>query len=257
MESVLNVLLSHQYASGLANLLQWWQPYAASGELLLAYGGTKEHFAEIDFEPKCFVDDPRLRTRDNQRELQSLGGIFRAAARWLAKRPRQYSFVHLIEYDHLPLIADLNQRQLERLHEERADVLAYHLRRVDRTSYAHYLYHAHNPAFHPFVRNLSVRADKDVILSMLGTGSFWRARAFEAVAAIDDTARIYGELFVPTVAHHLGFRLRDFREQNAFVTALGERGLEVDAARRSGGWSLHPVKRYWDVPRPALVSTTR
>ena len=151
-------------------------------------------------------------------------------------------YIHLAEYDHLPLVADLNDRQVERMRAERADLLAFHLHRIDGTSHPHFLYHASNPKFHTWLHSMSVRRDTAVTLSMLGTGSFWTRDAFEQVAAADEPFPIYFEIYLPTLAHHLGFRLRDWAEQNPFVVHKGDRAPEIENARAAGAWTLHPVK---------------
>ena len=90
------------------------------------------------------------------------------------------------------------------------------------------------------------RADPSVVLSMFGSGSFWIREAFCAVCAMEEPFPIYMEIYLPTLAHHLGFRVRDFAEQNRFVRALESYVCSVDEARRQGAWTLHPVKRMWD-----------
>jgi hypothetical protein len=225
----------------LERVLQLWQPVAGPGGLLLAYGGTREAFAKIAYEPKVFVDDPRLRTRDHQREYQSYSGVLRAAADWLRARP-EFAYVHLVEFDHLPVVDELNPRLLERLAAEDADLLAHHLHRIDGSSHPHYLYHASNPQFHEWISSISCRADKRVVLSMLGTGSFWRRSCFDAAAAADEPFPTYFELYLPTVAHHLGFRVRPWNDQSAFIANLPRPDITIVNARKAGAWTVHPVK---------------
>src|SRR5207237_8494592 len=125
---------------------------------------------------------------------------------------------------------------------------AYHLRRVDGTSHAHFLYYAANAQFARFVRRVSVRNDNNVVLSMFGTGSCWKRQAFDTIAQFEEPFPIYFELYLPTLAHHLGFRLRDYAGQDAFVSNLGDRSAEIQKARESGAWSLHPVKNSTSLP---------
>ena len=247
MNKVLNVLIAHQEPELVQRLVAYWS-HIADDRLIVAHGGAETSFAGLAYTPKIFVDDPRLRTRDHQRELQSITGIFRAIHQWLASTGSDYEFIYLAEFDHLPLVRDLNARQVDLLRRERADVLAFALRRVDGTSYAHYLYHAANPSFHAYFAGITVRDDANVVLSMIGTGSFWTRQAFSAVAAADEPFPMYSELFVPTLAHHLGFRLRDYGPQERFVSALGERSSEINSAAAQGGWALHPVKNIGAFP---------
>jgi hypothetical protein len=81
---------------------------------------------------------------------------------------------------------------------------------------------------------------------MLGTGSFWCREAFDAVANVRETTPIYLELFIPTVAHHLGFRLREVIEHNQFVLSRPTKGVTIEAARRAEAWTFHPHKTFWN-----------
>lgn len=240
-EKTLVVLLSHQPAREVERTIDTWKPLLAAGSLLLAYGGQTQDFSQINFAPKVFIDAPRLRLRDQQRGQQSWTGVLQAAADFLRQAP-SYEFVYLVEYDQLPLVSDLLTRMIRRLQSEGADMLAHHLHRIDGTSSAHYLYHVRERRFHEHFAAVSKRADRHVILSMLGTGSFWRREAFLATASQEEPFPIYFELFLPTMTHHLGFRVRDLAEQNPFVMPLGNRGKEIHEARRRGAWTLHPVK---------------
>ena len=78
---------------------------------------------------------------------------------------------------------------------------------------------------------------------MMGTGAFWRRGAFNAVASHREPFPIYTEVYVPTLAHHLGYRLRDFGAQNKFVTNLGDYTEAMEDFRSEGAWMVHPVKK--------------
>jgi hypothetical protein len=195
--------------------------------------------------PRFFVADPRLRGKDLQREKQSYGGIWRGAAAYLAEPSQQdVTHVYFAEYDHLPLVRDLSAKLLERMQRERADILAHHARQVDGSGNDFYLYHLSDPKFEPFWRQISVRADKRTVLQMHGSASFWTREAFLAVAAVPETISVYLELYLPTLAHHLGYRIRDLGEQNASVLHAPSKDMNVEVARQKGCWTIHPLKDY-------------
>ncbi len=244
----LNVLLTHQPAAEVAAMVAAWRECAPAEALFVAYGGPAELFAAIAHPHKALIDSPRLKTRDHQREKQSYAEVLNAAAAWM--RGREFTHVHFAEYDQVPLVADVNARQVDFLEKERADVLGFRLRRVDGTNYPNYLFHAADPRFHRHWEAMSCRADRRVVLRFTGTGSFWTRVAFEAVAARPEPFPIYMEIQQPTLAHHLGFRVRDWGAQNRFVHHLGDFTEQIDAARRDGAWTLHPVKRLWSKPQP-------
>lgn len=248
MNRVLNLLLTHQDGPAVRRMLAWWRDYAPTENVLVVFNGREDTFASLDHPSKIRVEDPRLRTTDHVRERQGYTGVFQAAARWLAGW--DFTHVHFAEYDCLPIMPDLNRRQLARLEEERADVLCYQLQRVDGTNWPHVLYHDRLPGFVEHWERLSVREDKRVVLSMLGSSSFWTREAFDAVAARQEPFPIYLEIYLPTLAHHLGYRLRDWGEQNRHVKSLGDFADRIEEARRDGAWTLHPVKTLWTNPPP-------
>lgn len=241
MPSVLTLLLSHQNPQQLQPILERWRSIAGTESLLLAYGGPIGLFPQIDFPNKVFIDDDRLRVPDQQRQFQSWRAVLRAGLAWLHSHP-EIRHVYLTEYDHVPLVPDLFDRLASRAEAESADVLAYHLHRIDGTSFAHYLFHRNHERFHRHFDGVSKREDKQAIFSMLPTGSFWNRQAFEAVAAREEPIPVYVELYLPTIAHHLGYRLRELTDQNRFVRVSGNRVREMENARSTGAWTLHPVK---------------
>ena len=238
------LLLTHTPPPDTEKLIERWRSYCQPpSRLLLCYGGTKENFAKIDYAAKIFIDDPRLRTRDHQRQKQSYSGIFQKAAAWLRDYP-ECQYVYLAEFDHWPLTRDLGPRLIERLKRENADVLGHQVARRDGTSCVYYLHHTHDERFLPWIRKISRRPNADVVLTMFGSGSFWSREAFLAVAEAGEPVPVYLEMYLPTVAHHLGFRVRDFEDQNRFISAQGDRFGDQEEAARHGAWTLHPVKTW-------------
>jgi hypothetical protein len=243
MSRVLNLILTHQPPEAVARLLAWWRAVADADDVLLAYGGQRQDFEGIPHPRKVFIDDPGLRTRDHQRDLQDISAVIHAGAEWL-RRPENTGFTHVfsVEFDHLPVVRDLHSRLIARLQSEQAGVLAHWVERVDRTGHRHYLYHKSKPEILAYWRSLSVRADREVVLSMMGTGSFWTRAAFLDLASHLGSVRAYFELHLPTVAHHLGYRVRNLPEQNAWVKNLPDPEINVAAAMAGGAWTVHPIK---------------
>jgi hypothetical protein len=210
---------------------------------LLCYGGTPENFAKISYPQKLFIDDPRLRTREHQKEKQSYSQIFQKVSRWLPDHP-ECGYVYIAEFDHWPLVKDLGAHLIERLRREQADVLGHQLARRDRTSCVYYLYHLSDERFLPWLESVSCRPDPGAVFNMFGSGSFWTKQAFMAVGEAGEPLPIYLETYLPTLAHHLGFRVRSFQEQDRFIRATGNRFDEIEEARKSGAWTIHPIKSF-------------
>ncbi len=237
---VMNILLTHQEGADFERVKQVWKPVCAEENLWVAFGGTEEAFAELDYPRKVWIDDPKLRTRDHQREKQSYEGIFRAMAPIV--QLEQPDYVYLCEYDQLPLIDDLNVRQVQVIRQEGADVMGHWLYRIDETSHPHLLYHEADVQFSPFWASISKRENPSVILSMFGSGSFWTSEAFLAVAHQSQEIECYLEIYLPTLAHHLGFRVRPWNDSNHLISNLPSPAVNQEEAMKRGCWTVHPVK---------------
>ncbi len=240
MEKTLNIILTHQPPPCVERMLAWWKRCAPREDVLLAFGGSEENFRGANHAQKFFVSDPRLRTKDHQREMQSYTAIFREASAWM--RGRDFTHVHFCEYDHIPLAPDLNALQRARVTADGADVIGCRVMRVDGTSHPHFLHHSAIAGFREFWSRITRRDDPRVVLSMFVTGSVWTRGAFDAVASIAEPFPVYLEIWLPTLAHHLGFRVRDLPDQNPFVRNLGDMAGSMEAARRAGAWAVHRVK---------------
>lgn len=236
---VLNLILTHQPPEKVGELLSVWRGVSASEDILVAYGGPEGNFTAIQHSHKYFVQDPALRTKDHQRERQSYAAIFQGAVPYLSD---DITHIYFAEFDHIPLVPDLKNRQLRRMEEERADVMAHQLRRIDRTNSPHYLYHVNDPEFSSFLGKISLRPDPHVVLSMLGTGSLWTKEAFAAIAGLNCPTKIYLELHMPTLVHHLGYRIRSWGDQDAFVQNLPSPELTIANAQSADSWTIHPIK---------------
>ena len=53
---------------------------------------------------------------------------------------------------------------------------------------------------------------------------------------------MFHEIYLPTLAHHLGFRVRAYPEADHCVSHLGNFRGRIAKARRDGIWTIHPVK---------------
>lgn len=241
---VATVLLTHESPEAVSRMCAHWLEHDPDQVLIVAYGGTAGDYAELKVDHSVFVNDPELRTVDHPRERQSYLGVFAAVAPMVEKLG--VSHVHLAEYDEIPLVKGLNGRLLDALNREDADVAGHRLNRVDGTDHPHFTFHQNDPKFMAYWRTISQRDDHDVVLSMLGCGSFWKKEAFVAVAVLLPPLRIYLELMLPTAAHHLGFRVRPFSDQDRFMAPeIPKAHRDFEPFRKDGAWRIHPVKGYW------------
>lgn len=237
------ILISHQKPESAEAMVRTWQSLNPSALVHLAYGGTREQFKAISVSERTFVADIRLRTKDHPRERQSYQGLMRAVCRDLASR--DISGLLMVEFDVAPLRAGLVDYLQARSQKDRADVMGVNLRRIDGTNHAHYLAHAASEGFSHWL-DFSVRNDKSVVMMMLGCLTWWTWDAFSRTAEQPETFPVYLELAMPTVAHHLGFRVRGLPEFQSDVVVMGERGDEFHPRKLHGAWVLHPCKKFWN-----------
>jgi N-acetylglucosaminyldiphosphoundecaprenol N-acetyl-beta-D-mannosaminyltransferase len=238
---VMNLVLTHEGGEVVTRLREWWCRVCPEEDFWIVFGGSREAYDRIDYVRKVFISDPGLRKEDNQRGKQSYAGIFKEMLPVVEQERPDY--LYLCEYDQLPLVDDLNVRQVQAVRREGADVMGHWLHRVDGTGHYHTLYHEADPRFFPFWEAVSKREDPKVILSMFGSGSFWSREAFEAVARQTQGIECYLEIYLPTLAHHLGFRVRKWKEEDHLISNLPSPMLTLDEAKKKGCWTVHPVKR--------------
>lgn len=237
------VLLSHQTPPEVEKMRLTWERLNPDAAVRIAYGGTEAAFRRLENPSSAtFIADPRLRTRDHQRERQSYRGVMRDVADALGGSGTRR--VLLVECDVAPLRAGLVDYLERREAEERADVLGVGLRRADGTSHPHFLAHQFHPKFPEWLA-ASVREEKETVLMMLGCLSWWTWEAFTATARAPEPLPVYLELAMPTTAHHLGFRVRGLPEFDADIQPTGEMESRLSAMRAAGRWLAHPCKRIW------------
>jgi hypothetical protein len=240
-DSILWVILVHQQPDRVKDLLSYWMSLGYSSEnMLFAHAGKRSDFEGLDVPNKVFVEDAEIRTTHHPLERQSYHGVFREVTAWM--KGRDFDAVALVEYDHLPLVPDWGEKLCALMERERADVLCHHLTRVDGTNASHYLYHLHDQRFVQLWKGLSLREEKDLFLNAIMTGSFWTRAAFEAVTAHPEPVPVYLELYLPSLAHHLGYRVRGYGRQDDFVQVVPMENPFSDRWVQEGAWSLHQVK---------------
>ena len=248
MPRLATILITHEPAEAVGRMLAYWEERDPDSGHIIAYGGPAAEFVRIESPWKVLVDDPALRTRDHPRERQSYQGVFRAVLPELGRLG--CALVHVAEYDQVPVVSGLGAVLAAQIEREQADVLGHGAVRVDESSHPHWLNHIDDPWFGEYWHSISRRENPEVILSMLGCGCVWTLEAFREVAALEPPGRIYLELFLPTAAHHLGFRVRPTSGQVCFMHPhVEKRAEDLAGYRERGAWSVHPVKAYWSTPR--------
>lgn len=246
MSRVGTVLLTHQPQQAVDAMRDYWRALDPRQDFIIAYGGVAADWQE-GVGDLVRIEDPQLRTRDHPRERQSYHGVFQAVLPRV--RALGATHVHLAEFDEIPVVPDLNERLLSLMAAEGCDVLGHRLFRVDDTTQPHCMDHMRDAEFPSYWRKISLRKEKEVVLSMLGCGSFWTSACFDAVASLEPTMRMYLELFLPTAAHHLGYRVRPIADQDIFMAPeIPKTVADLEEFKARGAWRVHPVKEMWMEP---------
>ncbi len=237
---VLNLVITHRGGQAFRALRDAWGGVCPEEDLWFVFGGSREEFEALETGRKVYVDDPEMRTRDHQREKQSYAGLLKAVAPIIEREAPDY--VHLCEYDHLPVVSDLNARQVAAMRNEGADVMAQYLVRTDGTNHPIALSHESDPAFVPLWQSITRREGSPAVFWMFGSGSVWTREAFLAVASKPLGIRCYFEIHLPTLAHHLGFRIRCWDEKQHLISNKPSGDFTMAKAKEQGAWTVHPVK---------------
>lgn len=240
-ESLLWVILDHRNPEAVQELLNYWKALSyLEDSILMAHAGREEDFRSLEVSNKIFVGDSDIRTIMHPLQKQSYHGVFREVSAWM--KGRDFSAVVLVEYDHLPLVSDWGVKLCRVIEREQADVLCHHLTRVDNTNASHYLYHLQDFRFPKLWEHCSRREDKGVFLNAIMTGSLWKRAAFEELASRKEPFPVYLELYLPSLAHHIGCRVRSLSEQDQFVQIIPIQEPFCKSWLGKGAWSIHQVK---------------
>jgi len=246
---ICHVVICHRPPRETEAVFKRWQTLEPAARVLIAYGGTKENFNRLSGSINAvYISDATLRTTDHARERQQYAGVFRAAHQWLTETGSDVSHVHVVEFDVIPVIENPGQRLVETLEAEDADVIGYGLVDITNTIHPQNRHQISDETFLRFIRELSSRESSERVFSMLGCSSLWTRAAFAEIAELE-APQIYLEVAIPTLAHHLGYRVRP-------VPALQERSVTFESDltpfleeyQKAGAWLVHPCKSYWENP---------
>jgi hypothetical protein len=213
----------------------------------LLHGGKLSDFRLLPDDINAFhVADEALRTRDHAKEKQEYLGALRALSLWLQGHP-QVTHVHLAEYDLVPVVEGLGEKLVAALRAEGADLMGTGVRDLTGSVHPHYLNFCDDLPTLEFLNQFSCREDTARVLAMLGCTSVWSVECLKEVAALKAPGRIYLEMAFPTLAHHLGWRVRPLPDNvQESLTFQGDLTPQLPYYAKSGAWMVHPCKKYWE-----------
>ncbi len=249
---LLNLLWTHLDAPAVDRQLEYLRRLAPRSRFVVCHGGQRDDFDEITHPDKLFIDDDTLRT-DNAWNQSAFKLLECAHQAFVAGTDIETVF--LFEYDHLVLRGDFELALQQLLDLSGADFVAKTCVTKDTNNWVHAIRARHDPEFMAFLGQISTRDDPARLYGCLGTGFVIRRAALEALLAVTPPTLDYHELYLPTVLHHLGFRLADVDELSDIydeVAYLPAKTLsQVLEAKRRGHFFVHPFKQLRHLDRIA------
>ena len=240
----LNVLVTHQGRRGTALILDHLARTCPESRFVVCHGGRRPDFEAIEHPEKLFITDPTLRAPP--RSTQSYTELLTAVQRAFVAEDPEVESIYVFEYDHVILRGDFESSLAAAVTRSGADFLGKSC--VDRTgtNWHHYTRYRDDVALLDHLANISVRDDPRRIFGCLGDGFWLTRRALQAYVSAPAAPPCYGEVLLPTVIHHLGFRIAD-------LAALGDlydhvryqpvyRLDELEQMRDGGATFVHPFK---------------
>jgi hypothetical protein len=242
--SVLNVLLTHLAASAVGANVDYLGRVAPEARFAVAHGGRAADFEAVAHPEKVFVDDPTLRAAP--RSMQSYHVTLEAVHERFVRADPAVEAVYVFEWDHVILRAGFEQLLGDLAARTGAGFMGKTCVERTGTNWHHYTRFRRDEALLAHLRRLSVRDDPTRLFGTLGNG-FWISReALADYVAVTDRPQAYGELYVPTLLHHLGHRLVDIDGHGdlyRYVRYEPELALtDVLRAKRAGAAFAHPFK---------------
>lgn len=243
--SLLTAVLAHMRAEEVHERFDLLRAAAPDARFVLCYGGPADEFERIEIEEKLFIDDPTL--RGPVQHLQSLTPTFEAVWGAYVADDDDVDAVYLIEYDHLVLDAGFEERLRALADATGADLMGKNCADRTSTNEEHYIRFRGDQRLLAHLRAVSVREDRERIFGCLGDGIWLSRAALQAYVEVGEHPPCYCEVYVPTLVHHLGFRVLDIDAHDGDLYR-GVRWLPlIDAPEamerfRRGAVFLHPVK---------------
>ncbi|MEA2170903.1 MAG: hypothetical protein QOF76_4203 [Solirubrobacteraceae bacterium] len=241
--ALLKLLVSHLDAVGVQASLEHLE-LVAPGPVVVCHGGQRADFDALGDVPKLFLDDPGLRGPAATRQSYTTA-LVEAWRRWV-QADATIDAVLVLEFDHVPLAPAFQDELLGLLDASGADMLGKDCADYTATNWWHRIRYRDDEALMAHLAGLSVRDDPTRLYGCLGTGFILRREALAAFAGVEHLPGIYVELYVPTVIHHLGFRVDNVDRLAALydhVRWSPPYSLdEVRALQRAGATVVHPFK---------------
>ena len=246
---VLTAVMTHLDAERVHAQMEYLRRLAPGASFVVCHGGAREEFERLDEPGALFIDDPTLRGRDQD---HSHNAVMNAVYETYVRDDADVDLVYFIEYDHLILQGDFEERLSALASASPAGLFAKHASRRNDTNWPHFTRFRHDTPFNDFIDRISCRDDRDARWGALGTGMLLRRDALAAFNALGDIPHAYVEMVVPTVIYHLGFEVVNVDAVSDLYAAVRWRppytADEAIALAAAGRVFVHPFKQLDELP---------
>jgi hypothetical protein len=248
--TVLTAIITHLDAARVRRQLNYLHELAPESRFVICHGGAPHDFEELDSSESVQVEEPSLRGPNRE---QSYTEVLRAVYERFVRDELEIDLVYFIEYDHLILASDFEQRLVALGERSPAGLFAKYASPRNDTNWSHFVRYRHDERLNLFFQQISRRDDPGLRFGCLGSGMLFRREVLGAIAAVLDPPHAYLEMFIPTLTYHLGFDVVDVDAVSDLYAAVRWRPeYRVDEAlaeKRRGRAFVHPFKALDELDR--------
>lgn len=241
--TLVTAILTHLDASRVRGQLDYLNRLAPESRFVVCHSGARHEFEQLDHDEALRVDEPSLSGPNRE---QSYTGVLRAIHQRFVRDDPDVEFVYFIEYDHLILASDFEERLKALAERSPAGLFAKRAGPRNDTNWPHFVRYRRDERLNLFFEQISRRDDPGLRFGCIGSGMLFRREALAAIAGVADPPHAYLELFIPTLTYHLGFDVVDIDAVSDLYAAVRWRPeYTVDEAlteKRRGRAFVHPFK---------------
>lgn len=242
--STLNAVVTHLGPAEVKEDLELLTAVATDARFVVCHGGSRDDFEDVETEEKVYMDDPGL--RGPPRHLQSWTQAFELVWHRYFEPDESLDSLYLFEFDHLILDAEFEQRLRDLAQASGAGFMGKNCVAREGTNWEHYVRWRRDERLRAHLRRFSVREEQTRLYGCLGDGMWLSRDALGAYVAVGEHPPCYNEIYVPTLLHHLGFRVVDVDDHSALYSHVRWTSPfsvdEVIELADRGATFVHPVK---------------
>ena len=239
------IVLGHQPPDHIGRTLAYMRKLAPELPISLVYGGTREDFEKVEWPGKVFCDDPHLRGSPLDYNHR---GLFDTMARFAGDFADD-DWILFTESDCIPLRRNYHETIVALAEESGADFAACRMANMTGTNgdlYQREISKGNGKWLEAIVAR-SCREETKRVYHCLGCLMLFRARFLRQwLEAPQPDVSVYFEIYVPTLAYHLGHELFDLNRAAGlfdFCRYQPEiREEDVETITKGGALFIHPVK---------------